>query len=203
MEIEYLSFICFMGRIHLDHSALSSSSFMKSSFLIQMIRWIRGSPRIEFFSYSSSLEGSSLNGESLIFNCSHLLPLFLLVELKVITYFWHTFFSWMNPMIMGGHSRWLSPLLHSLLLLLPLQDVMHSGSSHSSTVFSNPSSELCSYLQISWSRNQTYLVSLGKTLVVQVDPWLNQQWYSWPWSSSSCVRLWGSSPSRTGTSLLM
>ena len=54
--------------------------------------------------------------------------------LKVITSFWHTFLAWMNPMILGGHSRWLSPLLHSLLLLLPLQDVMHSGSSHSSTV---------------------------------------------------------------------
>ena len=37
-----------MGRI-LDHSASSSSSFMKSSFLIQMIRWIRGSLRIDFF----------------------------------------------------------------------------------------------------------------------------------------------------------
>ena len=49
MTIEYLSFICFMGRIHLDHSALSSSPFMKSSFLIQMIRWIRVSSRIEFF----------------------------------------------------------------------------------------------------------------------------------------------------------
>ena len=48
MTIEYLSFICFVGRLHLDHFALSSSSFMKSSFLIQMIRWIRGSSRIEF-----------------------------------------------------------------------------------------------------------------------------------------------------------
>ena len=84
MATEYLSFICFVGRLHLDHSALSYSSFMKSSF-IQMIRWIRGSSRIEFFSYSSSLEGSSLNGKILIFNCSHLLLLFLLVKLKVIT----------------------------------------------------------------------------------------------------------------------
>ena len=49
MAIEYLSFICFMGGLYLDHSYLSSSSFMKSSFLIQMIRWIRGSSRIEFF----------------------------------------------------------------------------------------------------------------------------------------------------------
>ena len=29
----------------------------------------------------------------------------------------------MNPMILGGHSRWLSPLLHSPLLLLLLQVV--------------------------------------------------------------------------------
>ena len=49
MKIEYLSFICFMGRFHLDHYYLSSSTFMKSSFLMQMIRWIRGSSRIEFF----------------------------------------------------------------------------------------------------------------------------------------------------------
>ena len=68
-------------------------------------------------SYSSSLEGSSLNGESLIFNCSHILLVFLWVELKVITSFWYTFFAWMNPIILGGHSRWLSPLLHSSILL--------------------------------------------------------------------------------------
>ena len=30
----------------------------------------------------------------------------------------------MNPMILGGHSTWLSPLLHSPLLLLPLQVVL-------------------------------------------------------------------------------
>ena len=71
-------------------------------------------------------------------------------QLKVITSFWHTCFAWMNPMILGDHSRWLSPLLHSPLLLLLLQDVLHSGSSHSSTVFLNPSSDLCSYLQIAW-----------------------------------------------------
>ena len=33
-------------------------------------------------------------------------------QLKVITSFWHTFFTWMNPTILGDHSRWLSPLLH-------------------------------------------------------------------------------------------
>ena len=49
MTIEYLSFICSVGRLLLDPSASSSSSFMASSFLIQMIKWIRGSSRIEFF----------------------------------------------------------------------------------------------------------------------------------------------------------
>ena len=44
--------------------------------------------------------------------------------LKVITSFWHTFLSWINPTILGGHSRWISPLLHSSLLLLPLQFVL-------------------------------------------------------------------------------
>ena len=94
--------------------------------------------------------------------------------LKVITSFWHTLFAWMNPMILGGHSRWLSPVLHSPLLLLPLQVVLHSISSHSSSVFSKPSSELYSSLQIAWSRNQTSLVSLGKTLVYKlIHDWIN------------------------------
>ena len=44
--------------------------------------------------------------------------------LKVITSFWHTFLTWMNPTILGGHSRWPSLLLHSSLLLLLLQVVL-------------------------------------------------------------------------------
>ena len=44
--------------------------------------------------------------------------------LKVITSLSHTFLAWMNPMILGGHSRQLSQLLHSPLLLLPLQVVL-------------------------------------------------------------------------------
>ena len=63
MTIEYLSFVCFVGRLLLDHSASSSSSSMKSSFLIQTIRWIRGFSRIEFFIFLIAL-----NGESLILN---------------------------------------------------------------------------------------------------------------------------------------
>ena len=46
MTIEYLSFIRFVGRLLLDPSI---SSFMTSSSLIQMIRWIRGSSSNEFF----------------------------------------------------------------------------------------------------------------------------------------------------------
>ena len=65
-----LIFICFMGRLLLKPSASSSSSFMKSSFIIQMIRWIRGSSRIEFFIFLVAWGNFC---ESLIFSCSHLL----------------------------------------------------------------------------------------------------------------------------------
>ena len=170
MTIEYLCFIYFMGRLHLDPSALSSSPFMKSSFVIQMIIWIRGSwvlhiphrmrdllwmvrawysiaPIFFFSSYESSWK--------------KLLP-------SGIHYF-HEWIPWSWEAIQGGYHHF------CILLLLPLQVVLHSRSSHSSTIFSKPSSDL-SYLQIAWSSNKTSLVSLGKTLVVQVDPWLNQQW---------------------------
>ena len=46
--------------------------------------------------------------------------------LKVITSIWHTFLAWMNPMILGGYSRWPSPLLHSLLLLQVVLDLRDS-----------------------------------------------------------------------------
>ena len=80
---------------------------------------------------------------------------------------------------------------------------LHSGSSHSSTGFLGSYSGFCSSLQIAWSRNQNIFGVFRETLVVQVDPWLNQPWSSWPWPSSSWVRLWASSPFETGTSLLM
>ena len=65
-----LIFIRFKGRLLLEPLASSSSSFITSSFLIQMDKEVLQelSP-----SYSSSLEGSSLNHESLIFSCSHIL----------------------------------------------------------------------------------------------------------------------------------
>ena len=45
----YLSFIRFVGRLLLDPSTSSSSSFIIASFLIQMLRCIRFSSRFESF----------------------------------------------------------------------------------------------------------------------------------------------------------
>ena len=44
-----LIFICLVGRLLLEPLASSSSSFTTTSFLIQMLRWIRGSSSIESF----------------------------------------------------------------------------------------------------------------------------------------------------------
>ena len=65
-----LIFICFMGRLLLEPSASSPSSFMVASFLIQMLRWIRGSSRVEIFIF---LIAWGIFFERLIFICFHLL----------------------------------------------------------------------------------------------------------------------------------
>ena len=133
--IQILIFICFVGKLLLDPSISSSSSFMTSSFLIQALKIDKRLFKNWVLHISSSLEESYLDCESLIFCCSHLLfsyyesSFFSCVHcsqslLKVITSFKDTFLEWMNPMILGGHSRWLSPLLHSPLLLLLLQVVL-------------------------------------------------------------------------------
>ena len=103
----------------------------------------------------------------------------------------------MNPKILGGHSRWLSPLLHSSIWeTLMTAWSLHSISSLPSTGFLRSYSDLCYFLQITWSRNQTSSVSLWKTLVVQVDPWLNQPWSSlaltkfFLWKTSNVISLW-------------
>ena len=71
MTIEYLSL--FVSRVDSFLSlASSSSSFIVASFLIQMLRWIRSSSRVEFFIFLL-LDGSSLDGKSLILSCSHLI----------------------------------------------------------------------------------------------------------------------------------
>ena len=62
-----------MGRLLLEPSTSSSSSFIIAPFLIQMLRWIRVFFNIWVLRISSSLEGYSLDHESLIFSFSHLL----------------------------------------------------------------------------------------------------------------------------------
>ena len=118
-----LMIICFVGRLLLEPSASLSYSFIisypnakmdKRFFkswvlhiphhlrdLLWMVRaWSSIAPT--FSSLIMSWASSSCVYSSQIL-------------LKVITYFWNIFLAWMNPMILGGHSRWLSPLL--LLLL--------------------------------------------------------------------------------------
>ena len=129
-----LIFICFMGRLILELSDSSSSSFIIASFLIQMLRWIRCSSRFEFFIFLIAwgiffelwnLYLQLLPSSFLLLWFEHLLVCALPgVFLKVITSFWHTFLELRNPMILGGHSRWLSQLIHYPLLLLPLQVVL-------------------------------------------------------------------------------
>ena len=150
-----LIFIFFVGRL-LDPSASSYSSFMTSSFLIQTLNMDN-----RFFNnWVLHIPHRSRDLLSMVRAWSSIAPIFssLLMSrasfssqslLKEITSFWHKFLERMKPLILGGHSRCLSPLLHSPLVL-PLQVVLYSGSSHSSTIFSKPSSALSSYLQIAW-----------------------------------------------------
>ena len=124
-----LIFICFVGRLLLEPSASSSSSFnsivscpndkMEKRFfkswvlhIPHRLRYLLWKVRAWFLVasiFSSLMSQASSSSQSLM---------------KVITSFYHTFHAWMNPMILGGYSRWLSPLLHSPLLLLPLQVVL-------------------------------------------------------------------------------
>ena len=122
-----LIFIFFVGR---PLSVSSSSSFITTSFLIQILKtdkrlfknWVLHiPPRLRyllwivkswssvspiFFSLIMSWDSSCLRSSQSL--------------LKVITSFWNTFLEWMNPMILRGHSRWLSQFMHSLLLQVVL-----------------------------------------------------------------------------------
>ena len=145
-----LIFICFVGRLLLDPSASSSSSFVTSSFLIQMLKmdkrffknWVLHIP----YHLRNLLWWWELDLKLLPSSLLLLWVELLLILLQVVLWFERPLTVWS----------------------------LHSGPSHPSNVLSKSYSDLCSSLQIAWSRNQTYLsVSLGKTLVVQVDPWLN------------------------------
>ena len=178
MTIEYSSFVCFVGRILLDHSPSSSSSFMKSSFLIEMIRWIRGSSRIEFFifliAWGIFFEWWELDLQLLPSSSS------LLMSQAERNYFLLAYIIRMNESHDFGRPFKVAITTSSFF----------TSSFTSSICFLRSSFDVCSFLQIDWLRNQTSLLMyLGKTLVVQVDLWLNQQWSSWPWPISSYVRL--------------
>ena len=177
-----------MGRLLLDPSASSYSSFIiyypnarmdKSFFKI----WVLCIPH--------HFEGTSLDGEGLIFNCSHLLfsyyesRFFFFPESAESNHFLLAHIPCMNESHDPGKPFKLaitnstfstsSSIATSYSLIwetLVKYDCMVSafGSSHSLTIFSKSYSNLCSPLQITWSKNQTYSVSLRKTLVVQGYP---------------------------------
>jgi len=210
MTIEYLSFVCFVGRLLLDHSASSSSSFMKSSFLIQMIRWIRGSLRIEFFifliAWGIFFEWWELDLQLLpsFFFSSYETSFFFFPKSVESNYFLLAHILCMNESHDPGRPFKVA--------------ITTSAFSTSSSTASSCSAFWiftffnCFLKAIFWfkflSSNSLVKESnifgvFGETLVVQVDSWLNQQWSSWPWPSSSCVRFLASSPSGTRTSILM
>ena len=127
-----LIFICFMGRLLL--SASSYSSFITTSFLIQMIKmdkrlfknWVLHIPHrlrdllwiVSVWSSVAPIFSSLIMSQAS--SCVHSSQSLL----KVITSFWHTFLEWMNLIILGYHSRWLSQFMHSLLLHPLLQVVL-------------------------------------------------------------------------------
>ena len=126
-----LIFICFVGRLL---STSSSSSFITTSFLIQMLNmdesffknWVLHIPHrlrdllwiLRFWYSISPFSSSLIISRASSFVCS------FQSMIKVITSFWHTFLEWNNPMILAGHSRWLPQLLHYPLILLLLQVVL-------------------------------------------------------------------------------
>ena len=118
-----LIFICFEGRLLLEPSASSynrivsypnaevDKKFFKSWVLhiphcLRDLLWkVKAWSSIDPIFSSLLMIRASSSSRSL---------------LKLITSFWNTFLEWMNSTILGGHSRWPSPLLHSSLFLLPL-----------------------------------------------------------------------------------
>ena len=117
-----LIFICFVGRLL---SASPSSSFITTSFLIQILKmdkrffknWVLHIPRRlrDLLWMVRAWSSVSLIFSSLIMSLASFCVHYFQSMLKVITSFWYTFLKWMNPMILGSHSRWLSQLLHPLL----------------------------------------------------------------------------------------
>ena len=149
----YLLFVSWVESILII--LLSSSSFMKSSFLIQMIRWIRGSSRIEFFIF--------------------------LIAWGIFFEWWELDIQFLpyssSPLMIQAESN------HFILAYILRMNVSHdfgrpfevaittsaffTSYFTSSICFLGSYSDVYYFIQIAWSRNQTSIsVSLGKTLVV-------------------------------------
>ena len=107
MTIEYLSLLVSWVDSFLS---LQLHHLLHSSFLIQILRWIRGSLRVKSFVFPHCLRDIIW----MVRAWSSVAPIFsfLIMSwassssqslLKVITSFWHTFLSWMNPMILVGY----------------------------------------------------------------------------------------------------
>ena len=111
-----LMFICFVGRLLL--LASSSSLFIIASFLIQMLNmdksffknWVLHIPHHlrDLLWIMTALSSVAPKFSSLIMGWASSCVCSSQSLLKVITSFFHTFLEWRNPMILGGHSRWLS-----------------------------------------------------------------------------------------------
>ena len=161
-------FICFVD-ILLNPSTSSSSSFMVASFLIQMTRRIRSSSRVEFFIF---LIAWGIFFESLIFICSHLIfssydsSFFFFTKSAESNHFLLEHIPWMNEFHDLGRpfkvaittsafftSSFPAWSCSSIWEILMTAWSLHSGSSHSSTGFLRSYSDVCSSLQIAWSRN--------------------------------------------------
>ena len=165
-----------------------------------MLRWIRGSSRFDFFifliAWEIFFEWWELDLQFLpsFFFSSYETSFFFFLESTESNHFLLAHIPWMDESYGPGR---------------PFKQVITTSSFSTSSSTASSCSAFwiftffnCFLNSIFWFMF-LYSNSLIKTPVVQVDPWLNQQWFSWPWSSSSCVRLWDSSPSRTETFLLM
>ena len=127
-------------------------------------------------SYSSSLEGSSLDGESLIFSCSHLLfsyyesSFFFFVESTESNHFLLAHIPQMNESHHPGRqfkvaittsafftSSFTASRCSLIWETLVTAWSLHSGCSHSSIGFSESCFDLCSSLQMAWLRNKKHL----------------------------------------------
>ena len=131
-----LIFICFVGGLLLEPSTSSYSSFMIASFLIQMLRWIRGASIVYFFIFLIAWGIFFGWWEILIFNCSHLpfssydSSFFFFMESAESNHFLLDHIPWMNEFHDPGRPFkvaittspfFTSSLGHILIFVLPFK----------------------------------------------------------------------------------